>query len=146
MTAMSTPVEIRWRRFWGVSTRATSVAGAARSTVSTLIPDLPREPAQAPEFARGLRNGTILVTSAGAATNNTMSACNTVVRVSGVWAMLCIAKPPACSAPNSKPASTMPSGLDRPRSATVIASNPIEPTIPSVSGTGTPEAVGPKAA
>ena len=53
MTAMSTPVEIRWRRFWGVSTRCTSIAGGACSTVSTLIPDLPQEPAQAPAFSAG---------------------------------------------------------------------------------------------
>ena len=40
----------------------------------------------------------------------------------------------------------MPSGLDRPSRATVIASKPIEPTMPADSGTGTPEAVGPRAA
>ena len=33
---------------------------------------------------RGLRKGTILVTSAGAATKSTMSACSTVVKVNGV--------------------------------------------------------------
>ena len=95
---------------------------------------------------RVLTNGRIVVTSAGAATNSTISACSTVVRVSGVWATLCMAKPPACSAPNSSPASTMPSGLDRPSRATVIASKPIEPTMPADSGTGTPDAVGPSAA
>ena len=36
----------------------------------------------------------------------------------------------------------MPNGRERPSRATVIASNPIEPTIPSESGTGSPEALG----
>ena len=85
-------------------------------------------------------------TSAGAATNRTISACNTVVRVNGVWAMLCMASPPACSPPNNSPASTIPRGLDRPSRATVIASKPIDPTMPADSGTGTPDAVGPSAA
>ena len=39
----------------------------------------------------------------GAATNSTISACSTVVRVSGVWAMLCMARPPACSAAEQQP-------------------------------------------
>jgi hypothetical protein len=55
-TAMSTPVEMRWRRFWAVSTRVASVRGEACSTVSRLTPDLPQASAQAPE-PTGLEEG-----------------------------------------------------------------------------------------
>ena len=47
--------------------------------------------------------------------------------VSGVDVLACIAMPPACRAPNSSAASTTPSGLARPSSATVMASNPYVP-------------------
>ena len=67
------------------------------------------------------------MTSAGAATNSTIRACSTSVSSFGVPALACIATPPTLIAPNSRPASTVPSGLARPSSATVIASKPIEP-------------------
>ncbi len=50
----------------------------------------------------------------------------------GVPVRDCIAKPPARRAPNSRPAKKVPSGLDRPSSATVIASNPKLAAMPAV--------------
>ena len=43
----------------------------------------------------------------------------------------CMAVPPARSAPKSRPASTVPRGRERPRSATVMASKPMVPTTDS---------------
>ncbi len=57
--------------------------------------------------------------------NSTMSACSTVTRSIGVPVLDCICTPPAVSAPNRRPARTVPPGLARPSSATVIALNPM---------------------
>jgi hypothetical protein len=51
----------------------------------------------------------------------------------GVPVRACMKTPPARSAPNSRPARNVPSGLDRPSSATVIASKPKDAATPAVS-------------
>src|SRR5699024_4062924 len=72
-------------------------------------------------------------TSAGAATNNTIIACRTVVRSSGLPVDACIWRPPVVRAPTRMAARTVPLGVARPSSETVIASKPSDPAIPSVS-------------
>ena len=64
------------------------------------------------------------LTSGGATTNSTISACSTWTICTGVLVAVCMPGDPACSAPNSSPAATTPPGLPRPSSATVIASIP----------------------
>ena len=54
---------------------------------------------------------------------------------------VCMPRPPADRAPNSRPASTVPSGVARPSSATVIASKPTEPTTASVTPCSSPRRV-----
>ena len=65
MTAMSTPVEIRWRRFWGVSTRCH--VGSRRGLLDGINAHTrpPSGTGPSARVLRGWRNGTILVTSAG---------------------------------------------------------------------------------
>ncbi len=52
-------------------------------------------------------------------------------------------QPAGVQAAEQQPANTMPTGRERPSSATVIASKPTEPTMPWLSGVGTPLAAGP---
>ena len=68
--------------------------------------------------------------------NSTISDCTTSTMSTGMSSEACIAKPPALNAPNSSPAARMPSGRDRPSSATVIASNPIPASRSSRHATG----------
>src|SRR5260363_15188 len=79
---------------------------------------------------RVLRKGRIVLTSIGAATNMTITAWMTRTRSKEVWVMACIRKPPWFIAPQNRPARTMPSGLERPNRATVMASKPMVPTRP----------------
>src|SRR2546423_11826422 len=60
-------------------------------------------------------------TKGGAAMNTTISAWITVTTSIGVDVCADITVPPACNAPNSRPAATVPHGLARPSNATVIA-------------------------
>lgn len=77
-------------------------------------------------------------TNAGAATNNTMSAWIRSVSLSGVPAMVIMVRRDAFSAPNNRPASTTPSGRERPSSATVMASKPSVPMMVPVICVGVP--------
>src|SRR5690606_2298922 len=66
----------------------------------------------------------IVRTSGGAATNSTTTACTTSTMSTGMPSAACIVYEPALSAPNSRPATTVPHALLRPSSATVMASKP----------------------
>src|SRR5690606_4583949 len=81
----------------------------------------------------GVGSRKIARTSGGAAMNSTMSDWTTSTMSIGVPVRACIAKPPARSAPNSRPARTVPSGRERPSRATVIASKPKLAATPAVS-------------
>ena len=69
-------------------------------------------------------------TSGGAAMNSTMSDCTTSTMSIGTPSAACIEKPPALNAPNRMPATKMPHGVERPSSATVIASKPMPASMP----------------
>ncbi len=71
-------------------------------------------------------------TSGGAAMKSTMSDCTTSTISTGTPSAACIEKPPALKAPKSSPAMKMPHGLERPRSATVMASKPMPASMPAV--------------
>src|SRR5690606_8965658 len=71
-------------------------------------------------------------TSGGAAMNSTINDWITRKMSMGVPVPACIVTPPARSAPNSRPAATVPHGLVRPSSATVMASKPRPAEIPVV--------------
>jgi hypothetical protein len=76
--------------------------------------------------------------SGGAATNRTFNDCTTSTMSIGVPVRACMITPPARSPPNKMPASTVPKGLPRPSSATVIASKPMPPAIPRVRARSVP--------
>ena len=71
-------------------------------------------------------------TSGGAAMKSTMSDCTTSTISIGTPSAACIEKPPALNAPNRMPATKVPHGVDRPSSATVIASKPMPASMPAV--------------
>src|SRR5690625_4506102 len=69
----------------------------------------------------------IVRTNPGAAMKSTITAWMTSTMSIGVFAIVCMNGAPARSAPKSNAAHTVPSGRDLPSSATVIASNPMDP-------------------
>jgi hypothetical protein len=65
--------------------------------------------------------------SGGAATNSTMRPWSTSTMSDGTCVAASMFVPPACRAPKSSAASTTPTGLARPSSATVMPSKPYVP-------------------
>src|SRR5665647_2388888 len=64
-------------------------------------------------------------TSGGAAMNSTINDCTTRTISIGTFWEACITEPPALNPPNRMAAASTPNGVDRPSSATVIASKPM---------------------
>lgn len=65
--------------------------------------------------------------------NSTISDWTTSTMSIGVPVVICMLTAPARKAPKSRPAKKVPHGVERPSSATVMASKPSEPATPAVS-------------
>lgn len=77
-------------------------------------------------------------TSGGAAMSSTITDCRTRMMSMGVCVTDCMTKPPALSAPKSRPDQNTPHARERPSSATVMASKPSEPAMPPVRNCSVP--------
>ncbi len=63
---------------------------------------------------------------------STMNDCTTRMMSIGTPSAACMRKPPALNAPNSRPAKSVPHGVEPPSSATVMASKPMPASMPVV--------------
>src|SRR5690606_1901188 len=127
--ASSGPTAARWVGPETLS--AVAAAEAATSAFETRAFRARRTRTAAPGLSTWRRPMRVR-TSGGAAMNSTTSTWMTCTRSSGTPWLDSMKRPPVDSAANSRPASTMPTGPERPSSATVIASKPMLPATPSV--------------
>ena len=67
----------------------------------------------------------MVLTSIGAAMKTMISAWMMAIRSIDTPALTCICRPPAWRAPKRMPAKSTPTGCDRPRRATAMASKPM---------------------